>query len=59
VIGDVKDFEEEEKLASYFGIAPRVQRLSKKLLHEEEVADGIEQGDHRHGPQVSGDQLLG
>jgi hypothetical protein len=35
----------------------QVQRLSPKLLYEEEVAEGIGQGDHRHGPQVSGDHL--
>jgi hypothetical protein len=34
----------------------RQQPLSQELLHEE-VVDRIGQGDHRHGPQVSGDHL--
>jgi transposase len=33
VIGDVKDFEREEKLASYFGIAPRVSNSNETINH--------------------------
>jgi transposase len=33
VIGDVKDFEKEEKLASYFGIVPRVSNSNETINH--------------------------
>src|SRR5262245_33445546 len=33
VIGDVKDFEQEEKLASYFGIVPRVSNSNETINH--------------------------
>lgn len=33
VIGDVKDFEGEEKLASYFGIVPRVSNSNETVNH--------------------------
>jgi transposase len=32
VIGDINDFEDEGKLASYFGMVPRVQR-SNETVH--------------------------
>jgi transposase len=33
VIGEVKDFEKEEKLASYFGIVPRVSNSNETINH--------------------------
>jgi transposase len=33
VIGDVKDFESEQKLASYFGIVPRVSNSNETVQH--------------------------
>ncbi len=33
VIGEVRDFESEDKLASYFGIVPRVSNSNEKVQH--------------------------
>ena len=46
VIGRVEDFESEDKLASYFGIVPRVSNSNETLQHGRITKRGFEAGPH-------------